>query len=298
MPLRIIGLFAGSKTHSMFFADLLSPEAEAGVRKAESALEAFQDSRQLLPILRANLLEFLQREQALNELLRQQPYDRNTGIGLQADVNRTFANFLTALRLYRDHTLTRLSRSYGRRSNEREHFAQSWNAAIQNHFPFGFTWALRDYVQHCGLPFDVASVRAQSPETGEGRIVEVGLHRGHLLERYNRWGHLEAKIRTLPPTIKIEHFLKPALDRFLELDKSLTHYEQPALTALGRALITLLRPGFADGAWPGTAGVKDDTLPTGLVDFHLTPVPVLAELGLASIEDTDSGPRTRLTDAA
>src|SRR5438874_6598673 len=129
MPLRVIGLFPGSGAHSMFLGDLLPPQAEAGLQEAVSLLEAFQDSRRLMPILTANLAEFLRVERALNELLALKGHDRNTGLALQDDLNRTFANLLTSLRLYRDHTLTRLSRSYVRKSNERDHFDRAWTAA-------------------------------------------------------------------------------------------------------------------------------------------------------------------------
>jgi hypothetical protein len=215
-------------------------------------------------------------------------------IQLFQELNRTFANFLSSLRLYRDHALTRLAHSYGRQSAERSYFDRSWSDAVRQDFAFGFIWEFRNYVQHFGMPFDVASVSIEvPPEPGAERRAHLGISLGALL-RYERWGRLDAEIRKLPETVPVQDYVEPAMRKLAAIDLALAEQERPALTLAGNTVVRLLRSGFEGGAYAGTMEVSDESPPIGLVGFHLAPVEVLGHLGLLDATETPDGPRTRL----
>lgn len=146
------------------------------------------------------------------------------------------------------------------------------------------------------MPFDVASVSiGVPPEPGVERKIGLGISRKALF-RYRKWGRLSARIRQFPETVPVQDYLEPALKRLADIDLAVAECERPALTQSGNVVMRLLRSGFDDGAYAGTAEVQDENLPEGSVDFHLVPVEVLVHLGLLETTETPDGPRTRVVD--
>lgn len=298
MPLRVIGLLSGPGGHTIRLGDLLSGDVEAEYRRAISLLEAFRASREIAPVMNGNLFTFLGTKVQLLALMSQPRTDRAEMIRLYRELNRTFANLLSSIRLFRDHTLRRLSHTYGRSSSQRFVFESAWSNAVKSDFAFGFIWEFRNYVQHFGMPFDIASVSIATPPTDPSkRIVELGIATATLL-RYEKWGDLRSEIGRLGDVIPVQDYVQSAVTTLNAIDSTLVAEEIPVLATAGKAVVRILRPGFSDGAYPGTMEVENENLPTGLRSFRLAPIEMLDFLGLAKAEQTSEGPRTKLNDAA
>lgn len=298
MPLRVIGLLSGPKGHLIRPRQLLSSAREAEYRKALTLLESFRSSREIAPVVNGNLFAFLGVRDKLTGLMATPRSDRSEKSRLYQELNRTFSNLLSSIRLYRDHTKRRLTHSYGRGSLPVCHFDQVWYDALKQTFAFGFIWEFRNYVQHVGMPFDVASVSSADPtQPTSGRAIELGIAKGTLL-RYEKWGPLEPQLRSMGEVIAVQDYVPAAFAKLNAIDSTLVEQERPLLLEAGKAMISILRGGFDAGAYPGTMEVADGTLPSGLVSFHLAPIEMLDFLGLASAANTPEGLRTKLNDAA
>lgn len=293
MPKRVYALITGPtggpKEHRFNQGDILTADESRRLAEHLVPFEALRDAYSLLPNVSANLADFLRADERLRTLLQtRQVSIRDRAVGF-AELNRTFANYLSSIRTYRDHTRARLNRVYGRATPVVAAFDADWDEAYRSDFAFGFTWEFRNYVQHCGMPFDVARTSlVRSEET----VVEVGIQRDVLLKRYRKWQWLEPKIRELPSTIDPKRFLQRTLTRLEALRALLWESEKGLLTEHGQALITLTLSGFANGGFPAVVEVGAGGDPTGMTDVQLLDVDPLVELGLVSTYESEVGPRT------
>ena len=82
---------------------------------------------------------------------------RSDAMQQRLTLDRRLANVLTAFRLYVDHTDTSLSDIFGKDSSELDAIKKIKNELYDNCFGYRFLEALRNHVQHCGLPVQIVT---------------------------------------------------------------------------------------------------------------------------------------------
>jgi hypothetical protein len=70
------------------------------------------------------------------------------------DVNRTFINFITSLKVFIEHIEKRLNRKYGDTSEQFKLFKQLTSNLYENYFAYRFLYYLRDYSIHDSYPIN------------------------------------------------------------------------------------------------------------------------------------------------
>src|ERR1041385_5467602 len=73
---------------------------------------------------------------------------------VRGEINRTLSNLLASVRLLLDHTRTRLDRRYGSNSFQFASFERARQHALDSSPEYRIGTALRNFIQHVGLPFE------------------------------------------------------------------------------------------------------------------------------------------------
>lgn len=103
------------------------------------------------------------------------------------DTGRYLLNYLTAMRVFLDHSEARLKRKFGRDSVEGGRFKTVAAAEFDGRFSNRLFYKLRNYTQHCGMPpvgFNIVN------KVGEGAEIVFTLDKDALLENYSEWGSI------------------------------------------------------------------------------------------------------------
>jgi hypothetical protein len=120
-------------------------------------------------------------------------------------------NWLTAVRLFLDQE-TEYKRRHGRQSSQVERFESARRAAYDNSLGYRFTYKLRNYAQHCGLP--LSSVQLRLPKHGESGVqrIEFHLKRDDLLRDYDEWGPVKKDLKAMAPAFTLLPLVADAME--------------------------------------------------------------------------------------
>jgi hypothetical protein len=232
----------------------LSAFEAATFREAHSLLTAFVRSRDIFPVIRANASDVERARNRISEVNEGKAvWDQNRiAQEVGREVSRSLVNFLTAMRLYLDHTQTRLSRWYSTTDAVRTAFKCATSLEFDNHAAYRILYKLRNYVQHCGLPINVsgASSKAERPGAAVVNTVRIGADVAVLLRTYDGWGlarkDLELIDGLLEPHLLVGDVLK-SLDR---IEDAVLDAEEVVLRRAGADMVNVLRPAASDGCHP------------------------------------------------
>lgn len=123
-----------------------------------------EDYLHLIGFVKTNHLE-LEREigTILSELYVSEG-QRPDSQGVTVRVNLRLLNFLGAMRLFLDHTDFRLSRGFGKKSQERVSFRERTRQLYSRSFAYRFLYKMRNFAQHCGMPIGHVGVTSYVSE--------------------------------------------------------------------------------------------------------------------------------------
>jgi hypothetical protein len=160
------------------------------------------------------------------------PDHRQLGEAIMTSV----VNWLTSVRLFLDHEETHLKRRFGKDSTQVTHFEAAKAAAYDGRVGYRFAYRLRNFVQHCGLPWSRIEI---GPVTQVGtratQAVDLVLDRDKLLSAYREWGPVKADLNAMPPKFGLLPLAAEAMDGLrdvhqacaeLDLDDALEHCEE------------------------------------------------------------------------
>ena len=127
------------------------------------------------------------------------------------EMNRLLMNYLSSFRTYIDHLLTRYAKLKSQGYSHLETLKNITAACYDGSFSYRFFCKLRNYVQHCGLPFGSISIEESPASDGSINIdAIVCFDRDGLLNAFKKWGEVRADLLEQPAAMK---FL-PYLDGF------------------------------------------------------------------------------------
>ena len=197
-------------------------------------------------------------------------------------------NWLASMKLYLDYEQTRLTRSFGRTSQQLAGFITSTQLAFDGKPGYRFASKFRNFVLHCGLPHSTISVREDASKT-IGASATIVIDRDELLRGYDEWGKAKPDIEAMDQKFDPSSLFAEAMEGVrdvqravlgLRLDEALKGL-QPILHAIetvdewgrdGRP--TVLKATFVEGQ-------PKDFVPT------VVPVELVRQLA-AIAEDTES----------
>jgi hypothetical protein len=233
----------------------LSTEESTRYEDAVRYLHEFYASRELLPVVtaaEADLHETVQKILTNNPKHELSPRQRAT---LTRDVNRALFHYLASVRLYLDHTQTRLSRRYGDTSEPYIAFKRSTGREYDSLVAYRVLYHLRNFIQHCGMPIHGIGVsRRLDPETEEViHYVRIACSVDSLLTRFSGWGKVRADLQASGELLE-PHTLVPAMtSALIRVDKTVFSAEQHHLIGAAASITNLLNEVRAPGTY-GTVG--------------------------------------------
>jgi hypothetical protein len=140
-------------------------------------------------------------------------------------LRRILLNWLTSIRLFDDHTVTRLTRMYGRNSAELERYDQARSGEYDGNPSYRFVCELRNYAQHCGQVPIQGSVHVSR----EAREVELYFDREELLTKYGKWKQVKRDLRSGPEHLLLDDHIEAAMASIVELAKVVAEIDKPRI---------------------------------------------------------------------
>jgi len=105
-------------------------------------------------------------------------------------IDKWLLNILSSFKALLDHLETRINKSYGKRSKEYNQLKSAYSYEFDNVFSYAFSYKLRNYIQHCGMPKITFNVNTTIDREITNQIefsLELDLHRDDLLSSYDSW---------------------------------------------------------------------------------------------------------------
>jgi len=209
----------------------------------------------------------------------------------QADITARLLNFLSAFRLFLDHSETRLKRQYGHDSDIVATFKKACTQSYDSVFAYRFLYKLRNYVQHCGLRvgdlIDERRIRAATElevdQPSRCTFNTLDLVR----EGEDHFGPtLVKELRAGPTELDVQPLLAAATDEVKRIEQTVSHAEIPALTASAQTLRDLVRAATTNGGFPVAAAIYSEK-DRNVLDMCLPPAPLMRALGATEFFDLD-----------
>ena len=132
-------------------------------------------------------------------------------------------NWLTSVRLFDDHTIARLTRTYGGFAPELVAYNTARAAAYDNNPSYRFVYQLRHYAQHCGMVPIQGSVTVDRA----GTHVELFFDRDELLQEFSGWKQAKADLVQGPRRVKLDDHIEAAMDAVVELGRVVAKLDEP-----------------------------------------------------------------------
>lgn len=231
-------------------------------------------------------------------------------------LRRVLLNWLTSMRLFDDHTIARLTRTYGGSSTELAAYNTARAAAYDNNPSYRFVCQLRHYAQHCGMVPIQGSVTVDRA----GAHVELFFDRDELLQlqEFSGWKQVKADLVQGPPRVNLDDHIEAAMNAVVELGRVVAKLDEPLVKRRAdairetvgprpeqpnrRTMLMRLRTEIVDGV----VRAKVDMFPAALVnepgDSAPDPVDVSPdfraerpELDIPQADFTCMGPMDRFT---
>lgn len=193
-------------------------------------------------------------------------------------------NWLTAVRLFLDHTETDLKRRFGSDSPQAQRFKTSASKAYDAWFGYRFTYRFRNYVQHCGLPLSLISITEPHGQVHQHakQAVELLLDRDALLDAFDGWSSIRTELAAMPEQFPLLPLAEEAMEGLRQVHRELLLIEvDEAVTSIGTLLDALER--IRQAGSPGIAGVfsteGDPANPTHMSPQLFPAAELIEELG-------------------
>jgi hypothetical protein len=115
------------------------------------------------------------------------------------EMTRLLLNYLSAFKTFIDHLTTRYTRLQRQGGSCLSDFKKITAACYDGNFSYRFFSKLRDYVQHCGLPFGSMHVEEKPAPDGSADIsISIYFNRDALLSNYQKWGIVKVDLERQP----------------------------------------------------------------------------------------------------
>lgn len=187
--------FSGNKIVAL---NVLDQETLKTIDKAEEDLYNFDQDFRLLQCVLDNHESF--ESELKNSLLNGASSDQNL-IGfvdfskIIRIIDKWLLNILSSFKAMIEHLETRIKRNYGNSSKEYKLLKSLLSYEYDNEFSYAFSYKLRNYIQHCGMPKVVFNISQNMENPNEIQLsLELDLHRDELLNSYDSWTTVKERL--------------------------------------------------------------------------------------------------------
>lgn len=133
-------------------------------------------------------------------------------------VDKWLLNILSSFRALTEHLETRITRIYGKKSKELEILKKALSNEYDNEFSYAFSYKLRNYIQHCGMPRITFSTNMDHKILNEIQLsMEIDLHRDDLLNCYDSWTTVKDRLKDQDEKICLLNILDELMKSLLRI---------------------------------------------------------------------------------
>jgi hypothetical protein len=265
----------------------LEDAEEVALRNATEHLRRFWRSRDMIHLVDANLGEV--RSEVANHADVYSSERRGVfydGTQEHRSLQGAVVNYLTAVRLYLDHRQTQLTRDYGPTSSVLAVFNESRRRIHQGTPEYRFTYELRNYVQHCGMPLQ--SIQASQEASNEPESQKftartfVGCSRDSLLRSFGGWKHSADFLRGQKAEFEILPILETMRNCLWSLETEIVKDLMPSIWSDARTVVSILGEASTSDSIGMIASLRPSALASigYSLSFYSAPFPLLDWLGL------------------
>ena len=232
---------------------LSDEESDAYQANSGKLLNAWHNL-QLITIVSINKDEFYSTlKKHLDDYVKKSLIDEVRMQQIILSINRALLNYLTSMRTLLDHTETRLKRTFGGTSVEVNKFKQFTNNAFDSSLSYRFLYKLRNYTQHCGMPFSRvdldSTIGDRGKETAEHQLL-VLLNRDELLKNFDSWGPVKTDLEKMPSDFSINNFVTDTTNILTDLNVLVLNLEYPELREAGKQVLAIIKGAFSYEGYP------------------------------------------------
>ena len=212
---------------------IISPEIYAQYHDSVVELENFYKINKLFEIVLKNFEEFNSFfRESVNHLAQKMTtpigVERKDGDDILININRYVLNYLSSIRTFLDHSETTINRKFGADSEQFKEFKITLSSYFDNSFAYRFLYKLRDYTQHCDLPFENISLSFHFLGNNQINIgIGVSLNAQRLLSNFDGWGRVKKDLQTNSSTLDFNsliieetRIIKEISKRIISLNKN------------------------------------------------------------------------------
>lgn len=188
--------FSGSELKGLH---ILDEETIKKIDNAEEYLYFFDRDFRLLQCVLDNHESF---QLELKNQLIEGAYDNVLGESVDLSkyvriIDKWLLNILSSFKALLEHLQTRITRSYGKDSKEYNQLKSAYSYEFDNVFSYAFSYKLRNYIQHCGMPKITFNINTTIDHEITNQIefsLELDLHRDDLLSNYDSWTTVKSRL--------------------------------------------------------------------------------------------------------
>lgn len=277
-------LFSVSKTHIAGVRPL-SDEEFATYEAAVHALRQFDRGQGGLGFMQQSHFEFEKELSTIEAEVRVLGGQARNRSDISMRINLRVLNFLSASRLYLDHTAFRLSRTYGKQSPEVMAFDEATKRAYEGSFAYRFLYKLRNFGQHCGMPVGYAALNSRlvdPPKLEAKHELQVSFRTEELLSEDRAvWGQVARELEERGPELEVAPLIREKAALVRDIHRDVTAKEEPHVRDKAAQVHNILKDGFMNGGVPAVGDFQQvaDSRGGMTLAVSLLPVDLMRTLG-------------------
>lgn len=249
-----VDLYDAAGKHFRQVRSLVANEYEQ-YRNAVQCLREFRRWGMLERMFNRNAKEFHDALSSATAILVNSTFLSDARDEIDFVANHSLLNFMSSMRLFLDHTATRLKRRYGADGSPVQAFKARTAASYDNVFGYRFLYRLRNYGQHCSVPIGHVQVESRLVDLNDhvqGRTAALAFDVHELLlQGSDVWGaNLKSELETLPQLLNVSPLVEDARQQLAELCAVVKDSEKPELCKAVQPIINISEPVLDSGGVP------------------------------------------------
>lgn len=200
--------------------------------------------------------------------------------------NRRLLNYLTAMRFFLDFSNSRVTRRFGSKIQERLQFQEACANAFDEVFAYRFTYKLRNFSQHCGLPIGVLSLDADLDEATNTTNHNFSIHFDpkSLLEEYDSWGKVKVDLEKLDQHLLVNPLLSEMTNELQKLSVLTIQFDYNEAKLAGEKIVRVLQGALELGGVPALGDFTPGDSDQHKFELEWPPLRMLEHLKLLSLK--------------
>lgn|GEM_PF-5262268 len=227
----------------MYAINSLSQEGYDWLVKQILELDQISFIQDLFEIVKMNHQELKRKIESLTSLCEKAESTFESYKLNMLEVNRIILNTLSSIKMFLDHTQTRLSHILDQQHKELDNFKKLTHNAYDSSFAYRFLDQFRNYTQHCGMAPDSLNILHSFVENGKVKcVIQIFLYRDKLLPSFDWKKIIREDLKNKSEKIDFIELIDEKINILDKINVSVTKDLYSNHLAVGREISTLLMP--------------------------------------------------------